>query len=245
VNEQIRHNTETHVRVTTPDLAIEEGAMALFGEKYGEEVRVVSMGANKFSVELCGGTHVNALGDIGLFKITSESSVSAGVRRIEAITSFGVLDALYEAESALTAEREQSRKAILDLQKANADLKRNLMFKSDNAADASSNIIHIGPYKASVRHLNGAAAKDLKSLADQMKTDIQSGIAVITNVDDDGKVSLVIGVTSDLTKSISAVDLVQKGAAHLGGKGGGGRPDLAQAGGSNPEAIKTLIKALE
>lgn len=238
VNAEILANISTHVHCTTPVEAIEAGAMALFGEKYGDEVRVVQI-AGTYSTELCGGTHVKASGDIGLCKITSESSVSAGVRRIEAMTGFSVLDLLRESQRALKIEREANRKQTADFNKRLADIKKSQMM-GDSKKLNTNQVIDLGAYKALVRHLNDVPAKDLKTLVDQMKQDLKSGVAIATSVQD-GKVSLVIGVTSDLTSKISAVDLARAGADILGGTGGGGRADLAQAGGINCDAIENLV----
>ncbi len=242
VNQQIQTNQTTVTKLATPEKAIEAGAMALFGERYGDEVRVVSLGDERFSVELCGGIHVKATGDIGILKLMSESSVSSGVRRIEAITSVSVLALLNSTEDTLDIEREQNRKTVNDLNKQIQDLKKELALKSGGES-ASTSIISFGAYKAAVRHLTNVSAKDLKSIADQLKTELGSGIAIVTSVDE-GKVSLVVGVTPDLTVHISAVDLARRGAEILGGQGGGGRPDLAQAGGVNADAISGLVEKL-
>jgi alanyl-tRNA synthetase len=243
VNEQILKNKSSQTKLMTPDEAVAEGAMALFGEKYGAEVRVVSMGDEKFSVELCGGTHVSSTGDIGLFKILSESSVSSGVRRIEAITGEAILELLKDTQNILTLEREQSKKNINDLQKQISDLRRQMTL-GGKGSSAVDNFTTLGSYKAAVRHLNDVPARDLKALVDQLKKDMGSGIAIVTSVMD-GKVSLVVGVTDDLTSKVSAVDLVKVGAETLGGQGGGGRPDLAQAGGVNENAVQGLAEVLE
>lgn len=242
VNKQIRANQTVQIKLATPEKAIEEGATALFGERYGDEVRVVALGNDRFSVELCGGIHVKATGDIGIFKLMSESSVSSGVRRIEAITSFSVLNYLNTTEETLKREREQSRKIQNDLNKQIQDLKKDLALKS-SVSETDAPIIEFGIYKAAVRHLKDVPARDLKTIADQLKKELGSGIALVTSVEE-GRVSLVVGVTADLTSRISAVDLARKGAEILGGQGGGGRPDLAQAGGTNAEAIKNLVEKL-
>jgi len=242
VNHHIQTNQATVIKLATPEKAIGEGAMALFGERYGDEVRVVSLGNERFSVELCGGIHVKATGDIGIFKLISESSVSSGVRRIEAITSFSVLTLLNATEETLAVEREQNRKTINDLNKQIQDLKKEIALKSGGES-ANTQIVAFGAYKAAVRHLINVPAKDLKAISDQLKTELGSGIVLITSVAD-GKVSLVIGVTTDLTTRVSAVDLARHGAEILGGQGGGGRPDLAQAGGVNADAISGLVEKL-
>jgi alanyl-tRNA synthetase len=240
VNSHILANRPATTAVMTPDEAIAKGAMALFGEKYGDEVRVVTM-ADGFSTELCGGTHVGATGDIGLFKITAEASVSAGVRRIEAMTGTAIINAVWEAEQTLMQERESSKKHVAELTKQLADVKRAGMMGS---AATQADVQRVGPYKAAVRHLEDVSTKDLKILADQMKQELQSGIAIITSVTE-GRVSLVIGVTEDLTPHVSAVDLVRQGAAVLGGQGGGGRPDMAQGGGVDASAIRQLVPAFD
>ncbi|MBY0462452.1 MAG: alanine--tRNA ligase [Alphaproteobacteria bacterium] len=242
VNEQILKNKSSQTKLMTPDEAVAEGAMALFGEKYGAEVRVVSMGDEKFSVELCGGTHVNSTGDIGLFKILSESSVSSGVRRIEAITGEAILELLKDTQNTLMIEREQSKKNLTEAQKQIADLRRQMTLGGKGSASAND-FTTLGSYKAAVRHLTDVPARDLKALVDQLKKDMGSGIAIVTSVMD-GKVSLVVGVTDDLTSKVSAVDLVKVGAETLGGQGGGGRPDLAHAGGVNENAVQGLAEVL-
>jgi alanyl-tRNA synthetase len=227
----------------SPEEAVSEGAMALFGEKYGSEVRVVSMGDEKFSVELCGGTHVFSTGDIGLFKILNESSVSSGVRRIEAITGGAILELIKNTQNILMFEREQSKKNVNELQKQIADLRRQMTL-GGKSGTSSTDFKVLGPYKAIVRNLTDVPVRDLKALVDQLKKEIGSGIVIVTSIIDN-KVSLVIGVTNDLTSKVSAVDLVKVGAEALGGKGGGGRPDLAQAGGVNESAIVNLVEVLQ
>ncbi|MDP3371807.1 MAG: alanine--tRNA ligase [Candidatus Paracaedibacteraceae bacterium] len=243
VNKQIYVNQTVQIKLATPEKAIEEGAMALFGERYGDEVRVVSLGSDRFSVELCGGIHVKATGDIGIFKLMSESSVSSGVRRIEAITSLSVLNYLNTTEETLSIEREQNKKTQNDLNKQIQDLKKELALNSDAAAVATRSK-RIGNYNTMSRTFVNVSANDLKSVVDKLKSEIESGIVIVTSTDDNGKVSLVVGVTSDLTSRISAVDLARRGAEILGGQGGGGRPDLAQAGGINADAISGLVEKL-
>jgi alanyl-tRNA synthetase len=238
VNEQILLNTKTSTALMTPDEAIAKGAMALFGEKYGDTVRVLSFG--NFSTELCGGTHVTRTGDIGLFKIISESSVSSGVRRIEALTGVAILNKLQELENELGAEQERNRKQLQELQKQVNDLR----LKAATGGVDSDKPITIGAYQVIVRNLTDVPAKDLKAVADQLKAKLGSGIVIVTSVYD-GKVSLVVGVTADLTNKISAVDLVMGLSPTLGGQGGGGRPDMAQAGGTYVDDIPEIPKALE
>ncbi len=258
VNAEVRANEAVTTRLMDPDSAVKAGAMALFGEKYGDEVRVVAMGtaaavsAPAFSVELCGGTHVRRTGDIGLFKIVGESAVAAGVRRIEAVTGAAaeawVVDEqrmLKEAAGALrvapadlpgriAALVEERRK----LEREVSELRKKLVMAGPSGAGAgaaagSSKIVAGIAYDGRV--LDGVPAKDLKGMADEIKKQQGSGVVALVSVAE-GKASLVVAVTDDLTARISAVDLVKAGAAALGGKGGGGRPDMAQAGG--PEGAK-------
>ena len=238
VNEQILLNIKAHTALMTPDEAIAKGAMALFGEKYGDTVRVLSFG--DFSTELCGGTHVLRTGDIGLFKIISESSVSAGVRRIEALTGTAIIEKFRIAEAELIENQEKSRKQIQDLQKQINDLRR----QSVMGVASDEKPIVIGNYSVIVRNLTDVPAKDLKSIADELKSKLGSGIVLVTSVYDE-KVSLVVGVTNDLTGKVSAVELAKVASQTVGGQGGGGRADMAQAGGTNVNAIADIPKALE
>jgi alanyl-tRNA synthetase len=222
----------------TPEAAINEGAMALFGEKYGDIVRVLRFG--DFSVELCGGTHVEHTGDIGLIKIVNESSVAAGVRRIEAISGLSIIERMYEQQEASSIEQENLRKTIHDLQKQLSETKR------QSALDGSGNqeTVTLSGVDAILKHLNDIPAKDLKGIADDLKKNLKSGIVVVTSVYE-GKVSLVVAVTNDLTAKISAVDLAKVAALTVGGKGGGGRPDMAQAGGTEPKDVSKIRAAME
>jgi alanyl-tRNA synthetase len=238
VNQEILNNHEAHTKLMTPDAAIEEGAMALFGEKYGDVVRVLRLG--DFSIELCGGTHVQRTGDIGLVKIISESSVSAGVRRIEAITGTSIIDRLYELQTTVNTEQESSRKTIQELQKQLAEAKRHAALGGQNPTEQIESIAGI---QAIFKHLQDIPAKDLKGIVDDLKKTLTSGIVVVTTTYD-GKVSLVIGVTNDLTTNISAVDLVKVAALAVDGQGGGGRPDMAQAGGTNPNGVGKVQEAI-
>ena len=238
VNREILGNHEAHTKLMTPDAAISEGAMALFGEKYGDTVRVLRLG--NFSVELCGGTHVHRTGDIGLVKIMNESSVSAGVRRIEAITGSDIIEKFYESQLAAHAEQEIARKTIQDLQKQLSDAKRVAAVGGKNASNPVESIAGI---QAIFKYLQDIPAKDLKGITDDLKKTISSGIVVVTSTYED-KVSLVVGVTHDLTPTISAVDLAKVASQTLGGQGGGGRPDMAQAGGTNPEAVAKIQGAI-
>jgi len=262
VNTVIRQNTDVSTRLMATDKAIEAGAEALFGEKYGDDVRVLTMGDDEeeadkaYSVELCGGTHVRRLGDIGLFTILAESAVASGVRRIEALTSEGARRYLqHQAELArdaaaalktsaaelparvaqLSEERRKLERELIEVRKAMA-LGGSSRGDSDGAKD-------IAGVKTVLRVVDGVAAKDLKSLADDAKSKLGSGVVAFVAVAD-GKVSLVVGVTDDLVKRISAVDLVKLGAEALGGKGGGGRPDMAQAGGPDSSKANDALAAI-
>ena len=268
VNRRIRANGAVATRLMTPEAAVEAGALALFGEKYGEEVRVVSMGppaagetGDFYSTELCGGTHVRRTGDIGLFRILSESAVAAGVRRIEVVTGAAAerqaraeAQALAGAAAALktgAADLPSRVAALLDerkkLERELAEARRALLSASGAAGGGAA----AGPATRQVngvtyapRTIDGASPKELKPMADDLKAQIGSGVvALVTG--SGGKASIVVGVTDDLTDRISAVDLVRIGSAALGGKGGGGRPDMAQAGGPDPSAADAALAAIE
>lgn len=264
VNEEIRANTEVVTRVLPLEEARESGARALFGEKYDDEVRVVSMGRQRpgqnipYSVELCGGTHVKRTGDIGLFKIVAESAVSAGVRRVEALTGANALRYLesqeqlvQEAASVLkspAADIVPRVKALLDekkkLEQELSNLRRQMATGGGTAAGAGPEIKDIGGMKFTARVLEGFPAKDLKPMVDDLKAKLGSGVITLIATED-GKASIVVGVTADLTSKVSAVDLVKTGVEVLGGKGGGGRPDMAQGGGPNGSAANDAVNAIE
>ncbi|HTC83522.1 MAG TPA: alanine--tRNA ligase [Rhizomicrobium sp.] len=272
VNAVIRQNSDTTTRLMATDQAIAAGAEALFGEKYGEEVRVLSMGSDleadkSYSVELCGGTHVHRLGDIGLFTILSESAVAAGVRRIEALTSeharrylAGQAEIAREAASAIKTPIGELAGRVAQLaderrrlERELAEAKKQLALSGVSASTgnislgievsgATSRVI--GGVGTDLRLVEGVAPKDLKSLADEAKKRIGSGVVAFVTAAD-GKASIVAGVTDDLTARINAVDLVRVAAEALGGKGGGGRPDMAQAGGpdnGNPSVALDAIR---
>ena len=260
VNAEIRANEAVVTRLMSPDDAIAAGAMALFGEKYGEEVRVLSMGRTTdktYSVELCGGTHVRATGDIGLFRIVSESAVSSGVRRIEAMTGEGAFrylasreDALKNAASVLrtTPEDVEARvTALLDerrkLERELAEAKKALAL-GGGGAKAESADEEVGGVKFSGQVLDGLDPKELRGLLDQAKGRLGSGVAVIVAVNE-GKASIAAAVTEDLIGKVSAVDLVRAGVEALGGKGGGGRPDMAQGGGPDGDKAADAIAAVK
>jgi alanyl-tRNA synthetase len=258
VNAEIRANEPVVTRLMSPDDAIAAGAMALFGEKYGDEVRVLSMGRTTdktYSVELCGGTHVRATGDIGLFRIVSESAVSSGVRRIEAMTGEGAFRYLAGREDALkgaaavlrtTPDDVEARvAALLDerrkLERELAEAKKALALGGGSAAATSADE-EVGGVKFSGQVLDGLDPKELRGLLDQAKARLGSGVAVIVAVNE-GKASIAAAVTDDLTGKVSAVDLVRAGVEALGGKGGGGRADMAQGGGPDGDKAADAIAA--
>jgi len=257
VNARIRENTEVTTRLMTPDAAVELGAMALFGEKYGDEVRVVSMGGpdgNKFawSIELCGGTHVQRTGDIGYFRIVSESAVAAGVRRIEAVTGAAaeavvaeIQHRLNEAAGALrTAPAELADRitALLEdrrkLERQVTDLQRKLA-TGGQAAELET----IGDITFAGRNLGEVPPRDLKGLADTIGKQLSAGVVALVSTAE-GKASIVVGVSPEITSRVSAVDLVRKASAAVGGKGGGGRPDMAQAGGPDGARAQDALDAV-
>jgi len=263
VNAQIRGNAEVGTRLMSPEDAIAAGAMALFGEKYGDEVRVLTMGRGDeaaYSVELCGGTHVRALGDIALFKIIGESAVASGVRRIEALTGEAARQWLGhrdeqlravaaslrttpdEAAGRVAALVDQSRKLEREL----ADAKRALALAGaggDTASAAAAPEL-VNGYKLLAQTFDGLDPKGLRGLVDEAKGKLASGVAVVVATNE-GRASIAVGVTDDLVGTFSAVDLVRAGVAALGGQGGGGRPDMAQGGGPDGAAAGAAIEAVK
>ena len=254
VNEEIRANEQVGTRLMTPDDAVAAGALALFGEKYGDEVRVLSMGrrggeGRNYSVELCGGTHVKATGDIGLFKIVSESAVSSGVRRIEALTGEAARNWLVARDEAVrsiagtlkTSPDEAPARVVAlveerkRLEKELAEAKRALALGGGSSGDAGPADEDIGGVTFTGQVVEGLNPKELRPLLDEAKNRIGSGIAALCAVND-GKAAFAVAVTDDLVERFSAVDLVRVGVEALGGKGGGGRPDMAQGGG--PDGAK-------
>ncbi|MGI8724799.1 MAG: alanine--tRNA ligase [Methyloceanibacter sp.] len=268
-NTVILQNDAVETHLMAPEEAIAKGALALFGEKYGEEVRVVSMGKSEtsekarkaYSIELCGGTHVRRTGDIGLLKIVSESPVASGVRRIEALT--GEPARLY-----LAAQEERVREAaeilkvapdevitrlaaVVDerrkLERQLTEAKRELALRPSGGGGesaASSGVRELGGIKLLARTVQGVAPKDLRGLVDDAKRQLGSGIVAIAGVSEEGKAGLVVGVTDDLTATYDAVELARIGAEALGGKGGGGRRDLAQAGGPDGGRADAALEAI-
>lgn len=264
VNRHIRENDAVGTRLMTPDDAVAAGALALFGEKYGDEVRVLSMGRaseNTYSVELCGGTHVRALGDIAIFKIVSESAVSSGVRRIEALTGEAARlwllnrdEKLREVASALKASPDEVPARVLSLveerrrlEKELADAKKALALGGGGGTAAPAGPEQVGGVNFIGQILDGLDPKALRGAVDEAKGRIGSGVVAFVAVNE-GRAAIAVGVTDDLTGSLNAVELVKRGVAALGGQGGGGRPDMAQGGGpeggNGPAAIDAVKGAL-
>ena len=251
VNEQIYRNTRVETEERRTDDAIKDGAMALFGEKYGDTVRVVSIPG--FSMELCGGTHVRATGDIGPFIITEESSVAAGVRRIEALTGAGAVDyvqqrdaALEQATERLGVPADQAAEAVAKLQaeakrlaRENDQLKMKLALGGGATSPQDDDVVPIGDAKLIARHVSGLEKAALRSLSDSLRDRIKRGVVVLAG-DSNGKVQLLVSVTKDLADRVSAGQLVKELAPIIGG-GGGGRPDFAEAGGKDSSRIDELL----
>ena len=263
VNSRIVANDDVTTRLMSPDEAVKAGALALFGEKYGDEVRVVSMGHDDekhFSTELCGGTHVRRTGDIALFTIVSEGAVASGVRRIEALTGRAAREhlrneegLLLEAASVLKALPQELPARVANLVEEKRRLERELaearraLVTGGGGGAAGGAAEEVGGVRFAGRRIDGVPARELKSMADDLKRKIGSGVVALVSTED-GKASLVVGVTDDVTGRVSAVDLVRVGVAQLGGKGGGGRPDMAQGGGPDAaradEALSAIRSAL-
>jgi alanyl-tRNA synthetase len=264
-NDIALQNAPVITRLLSRDDAIASGARALFGEKYGDEVRVVAMGEGGgnslgWSVELCGGTHVNRTGDIGLISVVGESAVASGVRRIEALTAQAAranannlarlakatatelrvpIDEVPARVAALLDERKRLERELSEAKKKLA------MGGGGKAADGDDGVENIAGVKVMAKTLSGVDAKDLRSLADEGKKKLGSGIVILVASDPEGKAALVVGVTGDLTGANNAVQMVQAGVAELGGKGGGGRPDMAQGGGPNGGAAQAALAVIK
>ncbi len=268
VNGMIRRNEEVSTRLMTPDEAIEAGALALFGEKYGEEVRVLSMGSDAesvrgghFSVELCGGTHVRRLGDIGVFIIGQETAIASGIRRIEAFTGEAALEFIAARDSILQATTDLLKVSaddvparvarLLDdrkkLDRELAEATKKLALAGGGGAGAGAgaddSVRELSGIKFMSRAIDGLPAKQLRGLVDEGKKQIGSGVVAFVGIDGT-KAGLAVGVTSDLTDRFDAVELVKVGADLLGGSGGGGRPDMAQAGGNDTSAASAALEAI-
>ena len=267
VNRVVRQNRDVTTRLMAPEEAIEAGALALFGEKYGDEVRVLSMGVNDdvvgtdgkaYSVELCGGTHVRRVGDIAIFKIVSESAVASGVRRIEALTAEGARlylveqdRLLREAAGALKIAGEDLPARVVSLMDERKrldrelnDAKKKLAMGGGGAGEAAPSQ-SVGGVNVVARVLDGVSPKDLRGLIDEARKQIGSGVVALVTVSEDGKGAIAVGVTEDLTGKFNAVELVKAGSGAMGGKGGGGRPDMAQAGGPDGDKADAALEAVK
>jgi alanyl-tRNA synthetase len=253
VNAQIRLNAEAETRVMKFDDAVAAGAMALFGEKYDEQVRVLRVG--DFSTELCGGTHVRRAGDIGLFRIVSEGGIAAGVRRIEAVTGDGAFEFVVHADqklrdvaSALKATRDDVEDKVRQLVERSRRLEKEIAQLKDRLAsgqgrDLAADAKSAGGVRYVATRVEGADAAALRNAVDQLKSKLGSAVVVLGSVTADGKVVLIAGVTSDLTQKVKSGDLVNHVAQQVGGKGGG-RPDLAQAGGTQPQNLDAALASV-
>jgi len=252
VNQQVRLNNDVETLITDQETAVANGAMALFGEKYGDKVRVLSMG--DFSTELCGGTHVNRVGDIGLIKILAESGIASGVRRIEAIAGVGAMDWVEQGDALLNninklvkANRETALGKVSQLQDKNKSLEKELeLLKAQLAkaasGDLASQAVQVDGLNVLAAHIEGSDAKTLRELVDQLKNKLGDAAVVLSTVDGE-KITLIAGVSKEQTKRIKAGDLVNSVAQQVGGKGGG-RPDMAQAGGDNPAALDAALASV-
>lgn len=253
VNQQIRLNSPVQTEIMDMDGAAKRGAMMLFGEKYGEEVRVLSMGGD-FSIELCGGTHVQRTGDIGLMRIVAESGIAAGVRRIEAVTGATALAAFEQAESELSqlagllkTGRDKLGDKVQQLLAQQKQLEKDVAaLKGKLASSAGDDLLsqceEIAGIKVLATKLDGADAKTLRDTLDQLKNKLGSGVILLA-ADDGGKVALAAGVTKDLVGRFKAGEIMKLAAEAVGGKGGG-RPDMAQGGGVNAAAIPDALQVV-
>jgi alanyl-tRNA synthetase len=265
-NKVVLEDAAVATRLMDRESAMSSGAMALFGEKYGEEVRVVSMGAPEetdpdrpFSVELCGGTHVKRTGEIGLVTVVGESAVAAGVRRIEALTGKAAREHLETQErrlrsiaGALRVRPDEAADRVASLleekrrlEKELSDARRELALGGGGGKGQDNGVREVGNIRFLGREIKGIPAKDLKGIADDGKKAVGSGVVAIVGVSDDGKAGIVVGVTDDLIGRFNAVELVRRGSDVLGGKGGGGRPDMAQAGGPDGSKAGAALAAIE
>ena len=254
VNEQVRGNAEVLTQEMDMESAIAAGATALFGEKYGDEVRVLTMGTDRFSVELCGGTHVTRTGDIGIFRIQSEAGVASGVRRIEAVTGLGALEDIAKADRALAevcdvvkaspasaADKVSNlRKEVRELEKQITQLKQKLA--TGAGSDFTADAVAVGTIKVLGTVIDGADASTLRDTLDHCKNKLGSGVVLLAAIEGD-KISLVAGVTKDLTEKVRAGDVMREFAGRVGGKGGG-RPDMAQGGGTDVSALESALADL-
>ena len=255
VNRRILDNAIVHTDVTDIETAKKKGAMALFGEKYGDTVRVLSMGKNDFSVELCGGTHVNQLGDIGLFRIVSEGGVAAGVRRIEAVTGYDAYQFDKQTEDSLSEIAQMTKtnnasvvEKVAQLIKQQKELEKQIatfqkQLASNQGDDLISQVSEVNGVKLLATAVEGVSAKDLRDVADKLKDKLGSAVIVLAVVNGD-KVALVAGVTKDLTGQYQAGKILNHVAQQVGGKGGG-RPDMAQGGGTDPSGLDSALASVK
>jgi len=265
-NDIVIQNSSVTTRLMAVDDAIASGARALFGEKYGDEVRVVAMGEDRqgggnamgWSVELCGGTHVRRTGDIGLISVVGEAGVAAGVRRIEALTGNAARKAAHHVGELAKAAAAELKVSVEDLpsrlaqvvderrkfERELSEAKKKLAMGGGARSEGADGVRMVGDVKLMARSVSGIDIKDLKSLADEGKKQLGSGVVALVATSEDGKASVVVGVTPDLVARISAVDLVRKASAVLGGKGGGGKPDMAQAGGPDGSKADAALAAI-
>jgi len=255
VNRRILDNAIVHTDVTDIETAKKKGAMALFGEKYGDTVRVLSMGKNDFSVELCGGTHVNQLGDIGLFRIVSEGGVAAGVRRIEAMTGYDAYQFDKQTEDSLSEIAQMTKtnnasvvEKVAQLIKQQKELEKQIatfqkQLASNQGDDLISQVSEVNGVKLLATAVEGISAKDLRDVADKLKDKLGSAVIVLAVVNGD-KVALVAGVTKDLTGQYQAGKILNHVAQQVGGKGGG-RPDMAQGGGTDPSGLDSALASVK
>ena len=253
VNEQIRQNDVVETRIMSQEDARHSGAMALFGEKYGDQVRVLRMG--DFSIELCGGTHVKAVGDIGLFRITSETGIASGVRRIEGVSGAKAIelmeaddDRLHQVARLVKAGREDVDEKVAQLVERNRSLEKELeqvkaKLASAAGSDLAANAVAVDGVRIVAATLEGAEPKSLRDTVDQLKNKLGSAVIVLATVKGE-KVSLVAGVSKDRTDALKAGELVKFVAEQVGGSGGG-RPDMAQAGGSDAAALPAALGSVE
>lgn len=253
VNEKILENSEATITEMSPEEAIKQGAMALFGEKYGDKVRVLNMGQG-YSVELCGGTHTERTGDIGLFKIISETGIASGVRRIEALTARGAMQWLSGADNTLQhlahmlkSDRHQVEAKVLQLLERQRELEKETQrlkskLASGTGGDLTSDAITLKNIKLLVKKLSDTDPKIMRELVDDLKNKLHTGVIVLA-AENEGKVQLIVGVTKDCTDKVSAGELANFVALQVGGKGGG-RPDLAQAGGTHPESLDKALASV-
>jgi alanyl-tRNA synthetase len=253
VNDQIRQNSKIETEIMGVEAAREKGAMALFGEKYSEQVRVLTMGGG-YSIELCGGTHANRTGDIGLFSILSEQGIASGVRRIEAVTALNAMsrvesleDTLTESVEILKADKSNYIDKIRVLLERNKSLEKevtrlNMKLVSGAGSDVAESALEVNGVKVIVNQLEGASPKTLPDALDRLKNKLGSGIVVLAGVNE-GKIALIAGVTKDLTDRVNAGELVNHIALQVGGKGGG-RADMARAGGTDTAALPGALDSV-